>query len=202
MLYIKSFVLYIKPFVLYIKSLVLNIKSLVLYIKSLVLYIKSFVFYIKSSCFISSRSCFISSLCVLYQVLHVICQVVCVLYQVGLCVHVKMSACFYQVLRSCYTSRKEKIVFDRHYFHSRSALSDLSEYLVTRALPTRPRKEKIVYDQHENVFNMAARNQLYIPNLEEFFSDFLQLIQQCNKRIQENSNVGLAEFLATTHLIF
>ncbi|CAB3994933.1 Hypothetical predicted protein [Paramuricea clavata] len=42
---------------------------------------------------------------------------------------------------------------------------------------------------------MAARNRLYIPNLEEFFRDFLQLIRQCNNCIQENSNGGLALFL-------
>ncbi|CAB4001376.1 Hypothetical predicted protein [Paramuricea clavata] len=42
---------------------------------------------------------------------------------------------------------------------------------------------------------MAARNRLYIPNLEEFFNDFFQLIQQCSNCIQENSNGRLAEFL-------
>jgi hypothetical protein len=59
------------------------------------------VFVSSRSCSISSRSCLISS---------------------RSCVHAKMSACFHQVSRSCYKSRKEKIDFDQHYFNLRSAL--------------------------------------------------------------------------------
>ena len=41
---------------------------------------------------------------------------------------------------------------------------------------------------------MAVRR-LYIPNVEEFFDDFLQLIQRCNECLQGGANGGLAEFL-------
>jgi hypothetical protein len=81
-----------------------------------VLYIKSFMFYIKSSCSISSSSCYMSSSLCLYQVVCVLYQVVSCVTCSRSCVHVKMAACLHQVLRSCYTSRKKKIVFDRHYF--------------------------------------------------------------------------------------
>ena len=45
---------------------------------------------------------------------------------------------------------------------------------------------------------MAARpahNHLYIPNLEEFFNDFLLLIEQSIGCLQGNANEGIADFL-------
>ena len=46
---------------------------------------------------------------------------------------------------------------------------------------------------HFHNSNMAV-NCLYIPNVEEFFNDFLQLIQWCNECLQGGANEGLTAF--------
>ena len=40
-----------------------------------------------------------------------------------------------------------------------------------------------------------AASQFYIPDLEEFFTNFMQLLRQCLDCLRENVNGGLAEFL-------
>ena len=43
---------------------------------------------------------------------------------------------------------------------------------------------------------MMTANRFFVPNTEEFFEGLVVLLPQCGLCCQENSDVGLAEFLA------